>query len=116
MEFVGRFRLYSPFNAMLIYIQMPGARFVATPRRWMRDFYREIKAGARPIVILQPMGPVLFVFDISDTEQIPGTAAVPEEALNPFAMGRGKVTNELKRTIENAKRDGVRITEVTHGS
>jgi hypothetical protein len=28
MRFVGRFRFYSPFNAMLIYTQMPGARFV----------------------------------------------------------------------------------------
>ena len=26
MQFIGRFRFYSPFNAMLIHIQMPGAR------------------------------------------------------------------------------------------
>jgi len=116
MTFVARFRLYSPFNAMLIYTQMPGARFVATPRRWLREFYREIKAGARPVAILQPKGPVLFVFDISDTEAIPGSLPVPEEALNPFAIGRGDVSDELERTIENAKRDGVRITEAAHGS
>lgn len=116
LEFVGRFRLYSPFNAMLIYIQMPGARFVATPLRWMRDFYREIKAGARPIVILRPMGPVLFVFDISDTESMPGAPTVPEKALNPFAVHRGNVGDTLGRTIENAKRDGIRITEAAHGS
>ena len=84
MEFMARFRLYSPFNAMLIYTQMPGARFVATPRRWMQDFYREIKAGARPIVILRPMGPVLFVFDISDTKSIPGTPPVPDDASYRF--------------------------------
>jgi hypothetical protein len=116
MEFVGRFRLYSPFNAMLIYTQMPGARFVATPIRWKRDFYREIKVGARPIVILQPMGPVLFVFDISDTEQIPGAPSVPEQALNPFHVHRGQVGNRLERTIENAKRDGIRVSEADHGS
>jgi len=116
MEFVARFRLYSPFNAMLIYTQMPGARFVATPRRWRREFYREIKAGARPIVILQPKGPVLFVFDISDTEQIPGAPSVPEHALNPFHIYRGQVGNKLERTIENAKRDGIRVSEADHGS
>jgi hypothetical protein len=116
LEFIGRFRLYSPFNAILIYTQMPGARFVATARRWKREFYREIKAGGRPIVILQPMGPVLFVFDISDTEQIPGAPSVPEQALNPFYIGRGEVGNKLERTIENAKRDGVRVIEADHGS
>jgi hypothetical protein len=67
MRFVGRFRFYSPFNAMLIHTQMPGAHFVCTARRWRKDYRREIKIGARPIVILQPMGPVLFVFDVSDT-------------------------------------------------
>jgi hypothetical protein len=72
MRFVGRFRFYSPFNAILIHAQMPGAHFVCTALRWRRDYHREIKIGARPIVILQPMGPILFVFDASDT-----TEAVP---------------------------------------
>lgn len=62
LGFIGRFRFYSPFNAMLVHIQMPGAIFVAPPSRWRREYRREIKAGARPLVILQPMGPVMFVF------------------------------------------------------
>src|ERR1700730_9993402 len=61
MRFVGRVRFYSPFNAMLIYTQMPGAHFVCTARRWRKDYRREIKVSARPIVILEPMGPILFV-------------------------------------------------------
>src|SRR5258705_5178276 len=63
MRFVGRFRFYSPFNAMLIHTQMPGAHFVCTARRWRNDYRREIKIGARQIVILIPMGPVLFLYD-----------------------------------------------------
>jgi hypothetical protein len=31
MRFIGRFRFYSPFNAMLIYTQMPGAHSSALP-------------------------------------------------------------------------------------
>src|ERR1700687_6522173 len=62
MRFVGRFRFYSPFNAMLIYTQMPGAHFVCTALRWRRDYHREIKISARPVVILQPMGPILLGF------------------------------------------------------
>jgi hypothetical protein len=41
MRFVGRFRFYSPFNAMLIHTQMPGAHFVCTALRWQRDYHRE---------------------------------------------------------------------------
>jgi hypothetical protein len=45
MRFVGRFRFYSPFNALLIYTQMPGARFVCTARRWRKPF--DAAASAR---------------------------------------------------------------------
>jgi hypothetical protein len=116
MEFVGRFRFYSPFNAMLIYTQMPGARFVAPAHRWARQFRRQINVGARPLVILQPMGPVLFVFDVIDTEPLPGAPALPTWVERPFEVRRGKIGDELERTIENAKRDGVNINERAQGS
>src|SRR5258708_31690365 len=77
MRFVGRFRFYFPFNAMLIHTQMPGAQFACTARKWQRDYGREIKINARPIVILQPMGPVLFLFDVSDTEPLPNGRPLP---------------------------------------
>lgn len=70
MRFIARFRFYSPFNEMSIHIQMPGANVVCTALKWQRDYHREIKLGARPIVILQPMGQILFVFDASDTAPI----------------------------------------------
>lgn len=116
LTFVARFRSYSPFNAMLLHIQMPGARFVAPPRRWLRDYHRQIKAGARTLIILQPMGPVMFVFDVSDTEALEGAAPLPKEVENPFEVRRGKINDELALTIENAKRDGVAVTEREAGS
>src|SRR4051812_33671097 len=45
LRFVARFRLYSPFNAMLVHLQMPGATFVAPAHRWARDYGRRIKPG-----------------------------------------------------------------------
>ncbi len=116
MQFIGRFRFYSPFNAMLIHIQMPGARFVATARRWGRDFHRQIKVGAQPIVILQPMGPVLFVFDVTGTEPLPGAPPLPGWVERPFEVRDGIIGTELIWTVENAKRDGVRVSERPHGS
>jgi hypothetical protein len=77
MRFIVRFRFYSPFNAMLIHAQMPGAYFVCTALRWQRHFHRGIRVDARPIVILQPMGPILFVFDASDTEPFPNAGPLP---------------------------------------
>jgi hypothetical protein len=116
MRFVGRFRFYSPFNATLIHTQMPGAHFVCTALRWLRDYHREIKIGARPIVILQPMGPILFVFDVSDTAPLANARPLPVAVENPFRVRSGKVGRQLAPTIENAKRDGVRVSERVDGS
>jgi hypothetical protein len=103
LRFIGRFRFYSPFNAMLVHVQMPGAIFVASPSRWLHDYGRLIRPGARPLVILQPMGPVMFVFDVSDTEPQDGAPQLPKEIVKPFEPRCGKVGKELEQTIENAK-------------
>ncbi|NEU96949.1 hypothetical protein [Bradyrhizobium uaiense] len=116
MRFVGRFRFYSPFNAMLIYTQMPGAHFVCTAGRWRKDYRREIKIGARPIVILQPMGPVLFVFDVSDTTPLPTAPSLPPQVEDPFQVRNGQIGGQLMLTIDNAKRDGIRVSERADGS
>ena len=115
LKFIAEFRFYSPFNAMLIHVQMPGARFVAPPHRWLR-WGRRIKANARPLVILQPMGPVMFVFDVSDTEPEKGAPPLPREVERPFEVLRGEVGSVLERTIENAKRDGVLVADREAGS
>jgi hypothetical protein len=116
MQFVGRFRFYSPFNAMLIHAQTPGAHFVCTARRWAGDYHREIKIGARPIVILQPMGPILFVFDVSDTTPLPNARPLPLPVEDPFQVRSGKIGGQPALTIENARRDGVRVSERVDGS
>jgi hypothetical protein len=109
LKFVGRFRFYSSFNSFLIYLQRPGAGFVAPPTRWKKKYQRILKPNATPIVILQPNGPVMFVFDVSDTDPLPGARPLPPEVLNPFMPRGGKIGSELERTKENAKRDGIRI-------
>jgi hypothetical protein len=101
---------------MLIHMQMPGARFVAPPHRWLRDHCRRIKPGIRPLVILQPMGPVMFVFDVSDTEAMADAPPLPREVIEPFAVRKGHVGGRLELVIENAKRDGVRTITADEGS
>ena len=116
IEFVSRFRFYSPYNAMLIHIQRPGAKFVAPAHRWIWQYGRTIRPEAHPLVILQPMGPVMFVFDVDDTEPGEDARPLPREVEKPFEVRGGKVGNQLERTIENAKRDGVRILLKKEGS
>jgi len=116
LRFIARFRSYSPFNAMLIHVQMPGAKYVATPNRWLRKYGHGIKRAARPLVILQPRGPVMFVFDVSDVEPRLGAPPLPREIVDPFEVRGGKVGNQLELTLENARRDGVRVSERDFGA
>ncbi len=116
LKFVKGFRSYSPYNAMLVRIQMKGARFVLPAHRWINDYGRTIKPTARPLVILQPMGPVMIVFDVSDTEPGPYAAPLPPEIDRPFEVRRGRVGGQLERTIENAVRDGIRSQANKEGS
>jgi hypothetical protein len=109
LEFVGRFQFYSCFNKFLIHMQRPGANYVASPTRWKKKYQRIIKTNATPMVILKPNGPVMFVFDVGDTEPLPGARPLPPEVLDPFTPRGGNIGSELDRTIENAKRDGVRV-------
>jgi hypothetical protein len=120
LTFISTFKFYSPFNAFLIHTQKRGAAYVATPQRWLYDYGRSIKPEAQPIVILQPMGPVMFVFDVCETDEIPGAKDVkplPLQIDKPYEVQAGKLKgNQLELVIENVKRDGVRITMTSDGS
>lgn len=116
LKFIARFTFYSPFNAMLAHQQMPGATFVAPPYRWERDFRRYVRPGARPVVLLQPRGPVLFTFDVSDTDPYPDAKPLPRAVERPFAVRRGRIGGQLTRTTANAARDGVSVSERDAGS
>jgi len=118
LEFAGRFRFYSPFNAMLVRLQMQGATFVAPARRWRERYGRAVRPEARPLVILRPRGPVMIVFDVSDTVPVDGEALpLPPEVVRPFEISRlPDVEATMARTERNALRDGVRVARAHAGS
>ena len=68
LDFVKRMPNFAPFNAFLLNVQKPGLRFAASQRDWQVKFNRNVKEGARPLVILWPFAPVVFVYDVDDTE------------------------------------------------
>jgi len=112
LEFIARFRRYSAFNAMLVHIQMPGARYVLPAKRWAKEYHRLPIPGAQPLVMLQPMRPIMFGFDVSQTEGRP----LPEGFENPF-QAYGKLDERaLADVIMKAKREGVTVTLRNLGS
>lgn len=74
---------FAPWNAFLIAVQRPGALAVATPRDWAENYQRAVIPGARPIVILQPFGPVAFLYELKDTI---GKAHPRLDDADPFAV------------------------------
>lgn len=86
MEFTGRFKQFAPYNAMLIYLQRPGADFVLSPRDWMEKFGRVVMTDRRPILILSPNGPLRCLFDVEDTQEMPGGGGdkFPSELRRPY--------------------------------
>lgn len=112
MEFISRFHTYSPFNAMLVHVQMPGAKYVLTAKRWRDQHGRTPLEHAQPLVMLQPMSPIMFGFDVSQTEGAP----LPPGFLSPFQV-KGQVDPGcIDRTIANARRDGVDVVTRPLGS
>ncbi len=92
IDFIIRFPQYSAFNGFLLYLQNPAATRVATARTWSRKFKRSISPDARPLLILAPMAPVLFVFDVKDTV---GGPLPPEPAITVVKP------SQLEKTYQN---------------
>ena len=96
LRFCVRFKRLAPYNAALVAIQKPGARFVLSAREWRRRYNRVPKTDARPVVVLQLFGPVAYLFDVGDTEPIhPGRDLFPRELSHPYD---GDPTQEVSET------------------
>ena len=113
MEFCAHFRLLGAYNSMLVRTQRDGVRYVLTPSQW-KKYNRRPVANSRPLVILMPFGPVDFVFDVSDTEHIPGLPEVEYEKeldmmSNPFKAEGKVVTQEYLVMQENLKMLGIKL-------
>lgn len=108
-EFLGfarKFNNLSVYNAMLVRLQRPGAAMVGSRRLW-RQLDRKVLPDAIPIVILQPFGPVRFIFELGDTDGKP----LPGQNQNPL-FAHGAVTEEVfQRTKNAAEKFAVEVVE-----
>ena len=99
-DFLKRFPHIAPYNAMLLHVQNPQIQFALRAPVWERKYERRVVPGGRPYVILQTMGPVAFVFDLSDTKPMnPNRDLIPETITNPFRASGQPPPGALKRLI-----------------
>lgn len=80
LEFIGRFKWLAPYNAMLVQMQLPGARLVLNGKTWA-NYNRRPKKNARRLITLMNFGPIQCMFEYADTEHIPGTIEIEEEKI-----------------------------------
>lgn len=80
LDFIGRFKWLAPYNAMLVQMQLPGARLVLNGKNWAA-FNRRPKKNAKRLITLMNFGPIQCMFEYGDTEHIPGTEEISEDAI-----------------------------------
>jgi len=107
LEFIARFPNYSAFNGFLLYIQDSSATYVATARTWAKKFGRQPGPNAHPLVILAPMAPIRFVFDIRDTEGSP----IPSDLLKSVESGNQLSGKVFLNTQQNCSLQGIAVCE-----
>ena len=114
LAFAVRMRQFAPFNAMLLHRQKRGLSYAASAHDWRGRWRRAVKEDARPLVVLIPFGPVGFVYDLQDTEALPGAPELPHGA---FAFpATGALTKAaLKVVLEAVEATGIRVVEVDEG-
>lgn len=112
IDFARRLSNLSVYNAMLLRLQRPGAAAVATEKRWSA-IGRVVRAGATPIVVLRPFGPVSFLYEVSDTEGKP----LPGEHANPFVAYGELDEVEWGRVLKlHREKNNVRVEERSFGA
>lgn len=112
LDFVKKFRRYSPYNNFLIFLQNPSCSYYATSVDWYLKFERNVKEESRPMLILAPMTPVLLVYDLDDTEG----KKMPDLLNEPYKV-KGTISDSLLSTLMNScKLKGIIIKLVSFGS
>lgn len=114
LRFTAHFKKYAPYNAMLIHIQNPGARYVLPARSWQK-YNRVVINDRRPIIILWPFSPIYCVYDVGDTMVMPGrNDRFPKELAKPYDGDPDKQVEvwRFRKLVDNLKYWGIVYEEM----
>jgi hypothetical protein len=129
LAFAARFHRYSANNALLIGAQRPDATRVAGYRTW-RDLGRQVRRGEEGLKILAPVFRnveddetgerarvlssfrVVKVFDVSQTDPVPGAEPLPERPRPRPLRGDSEAARTLGRSLlALCESEGVTVSE-----
>jgi hypothetical protein len=129
LAFAARFHRYSASNSLLIMVQRPTATKVAGYRRW-RELGRQVRRGEQGLKILAPIFrtvedeetgkkarvlcsfKVVKVFDVSQTDPIPGAEPLPEKPRPEALRGDSQAARRLGRSLlAYCESEGVPVSE-----
>ena len=111
-DFIARFKHYSNYNKMLVYVQNPAVTFFGGQTYWRQEFSRGIGIDAKPHIILAPNGPIMLVYDVFDTIGY----LTPEEFLaSGLGTSHSQVTGWMSghivsRTLKKVVAWGIEVT------
>lgn len=116
LDQVAHFRQSNPYNGFLATLQRPHPTHLLTDEQWEDTWGRRVRPNEHPVVLLDPYGPLKFLFDVSQTEATNQTQELPRKFENPYAMKDVQLADvALSWLKENAKYDGVRVLDARHG-
>ena len=116
LAFAARFHRYSSNNSLLILVQRPNATRVAGYRKW-QGLGRQVRRGEEGLRILAPIFrtiededsgekirvlcsfKVVKVFDISQTDLLPGSDPLPEKPRPKALNGNSETARALGRSL-----------------
>ncbi|MCH4156631.1 MAG: ImmA/IrrE family metallo-endopeptidase [Muribaculaceae bacterium] len=96
LNVLARYKGYSVFNLLLMYVQKPDFQMPLPRERWEKQFHRKIKSDACPLVILQPFAPVMFVYDVDNTYS---------DAIEDYDDALQKALDELEQPYKATGKD-----------
>lgn len=116
LAFAARFHRYSSNNTLLVLLQRPNATRLAGYRKW-QDLGRQVRRGEEGLKILAPITrtvedeqsgekarvlcsfKVVKVFDVSQTDPIPGAEPLPEKPRPETLHGDSDAARALGRSL-----------------
>lgn len=129
LAFAARFHCYSANNALLILIQRPTATRVAGYKKWW-EFGRQVRRGEESMAILAPIFRavedgesgekacvlcsfrVAGVFDVSQTDPVPGAPPLPEKPKPEALFGASSAARALVESLHRlCEAEGLGIEE-----
>jgi len=95
ISFVAKFNHYSRFHTMIVWLQNKNITFFGSTSFWKNKFGRTILPDAKPYIILAPMGPVMLVNDVMQTNgKLPPEQFLQEGSLIHFFHVSGQYKEE----------------------